>query len=142
MIDSFATLINEAKSREEERWGTIGMHQDTIKAMKTWLRQRIPWMSNQLGSFNTCSNISTPPIVISRINFHPATSINFADEDKLEFIELSNAGVATVNLSGLYLGGSGLVFQFPNNSSLPGGASIFLASDAATFTKKYKVLPY
>ncbi|HXR79356.1 MAG TPA: CotH kinase family protein, partial [Saprospiraceae bacterium] len=90
-IDSTVAVISEAVAREETRWGTIGHHQDSIAALKTWLNARIPWMTNHLGSDNACKNVATPPLVISRINYHPETSGNFPDEEKLEFLEITNA---------------------------------------------------
>jgi hypothetical protein len=136
-IDSTVALISEAVVREEARWGTIGNHQDSIASLKTWLNARIPWMTNHLGSDNACENITTPPLVISRINYHPETSDNFPDEDKLEFLEITNAGKSNINLTGFYFSGTGLVYQFPVGSSLDAGASITLASDSLTFNLKY-----
>lgn len=142
LIDSAAAQIGEAIPREQSRWGRIGPHQDTILAMKRWIKERVPWMSSRLGSFSACSNITTPPIVISAINYHPATSIAFPDDNKLEFIRLSNTGVATVDLTGLYLCGSGLVFQFPPGAALPGGKDLYLASDVLAFRQKYGITAY
>ena len=141
-IDSTVAVISEAVAREETRWGTIGHHQDSIAALKTWLNARIPWMTNHLGSDNACKNVATPPLVISRINYHPETSGNFPDEEKLEFLEITNAGISKIDLTGNYFSGTGLVYQFAAGSSLDAGATLTLASDSLTFTLKYGKGPF
>ncbi len=141
-IDTTVVLINEALVREVARWGSIGNHQDTINALKAWLALRIPWMTSHLGSFTACQNVATPPLVISKINYHPGTTASFPDEDKLEFLEITNAGTGSIDLTGIYFGGTGLVYQFPAGSSLPAGTALFLASDDTTFQNKYGMAPF
>ena len=142
LIDSAVVQITEAIPREEGKWRTIGAHQDTIKAIKNWISQRIPWMSSRLGSFSNCNGDSDIPLVISAINYHPTTTADFPDEDKLEFIRISNIGAATIDLTGLYLGGYGLQYQFPPGASLEGGKDLFLASDASNCMMKYRIKPF
>ncbi len=137
LINSTVTLISEAVVRENTRWGTIGNHQTSINAMKGWLNLRIPWMTSHLGSFTACQNVYTPPLVISRINYHPEITASFPYEDKMEFLELTNAGSAGIDLTGIYFNGTGLVYQFPAGSSLAAGTALYLASDFATFQSKY-----
>jgi hypothetical protein len=141
-IDTTVALISEAVVREDARWGTIGHHQDSIQSLKTWLNLRIPWMTNHLGSYSACQNVITPPLVLSRINYHPGTTMTFPEEDKLEFLQITNAGTADVDLTGIYFGGTGLVYQFPAGSSLSAGTSIALASDSTTFETKYGKAPF
>ncbi|MHC1706970.1 MAG: CotH kinase family protein [Bacteroidales bacterium] len=141
-IDTAVALISEAVIRENARWGTIGNHQAAINSMKTWLNIRVPWMTSHLGSFSACQNVVTPPLVISGINYHPGTTWAFPEEDKLEFIEITNAGTTGIDLTGIYFGGTGLVYQFPVGYSLPGGEVIFLASDALTFQNKCGSAPF
>ncbi|MCX6270592.1 MAG: CotH kinase family protein [Bacteroidetes bacterium] len=141
-IDTTVSLISDAVVREDARWGTIGNHQASISSLKDWLNLRIPWMTNHLGSYNACQNVYTPPLDISGINYHPGTSIGFPDEDKLEFLEITNAGTSVIDLTGIYFGGMGLVYQFPAGSSLPAGNSLFLAGDIATFQNRYGIAPW
>jgi len=141
-IDSTVTLISEAASRENARWGTVGNHQSAVSSIKAWLNLRISWITRQLGSWSACENVDTPPLVLSRINYHPATSDDFPEGDKQEFLEITNAGPSAVDLTGICFGGTGLVYQFPAGSSIPGGTAIFLAGDAATFEKKYGKVPF
>lgn len=141
-IDTVVVKISEAVVRENARWGTIGNHQASISSLKAWLNLRIPWMTNHLGPYSACQNVVTPPLVISGINYHPGTSVTFPDEDKLEFLELSNAGTSGIDLTGIYFGGTGLVYQFPAGSILPAGTALFLASDATTFQSRHGIAPF
>jgi hypothetical protein len=141
-IDSTVAVISEAVVRDYTRWGIVGNHQDAINSLKAWLDLRLPWMTNHLGSYSACQNIATPPLVLSRINYHPDTTMNFPDEDKLEFLEITNAGTTDIDLTGIYFSGTGLVYQFPAGSSLPGEAAIYLASDSTTFQTKYGITAF
>jgi hypothetical protein len=141
-IDATAIEISEAAVRENTRWGTIGNHQVKIDLLKSWLGLRIPWMTSHLGSYSACQNVYTPPLVISRINYRPDSTQVFPDEQKLEFLEITNAGASDVDLTGIYFGGLGLTYQFPVGASLPAGAAIFLASDSLTFLAKYGIAPF
>jgi len=71
LIDNTVTLINEARIRENVRWGTIPNHALEIANMKTWLDQRIHWISSNLGSFSACNTVTVPALVIDKINYHP-----------------------------------------------------------------------
>ena len=137
LIDTTVALISEAVVRENSRWGTIGNHAAAITSLKAWLNLRTPWMTSHLGSYSACQNVPTPPLVISKINYHPAIIPGFPDEDKLEFLEITNAGSSIVDLTGIYFGGTGLVYQFPVAASIQPGMAIFLASDTLTFHNRY-----
>jgi len=141
-IDTTVALISEAVVRENTRWGTIGNHPARINSLKAWLNLRIPWMTSHLGTYSGCQNIDIPPLVLTRINYHPGTDFAFPDEEKLEFLEISNAGTSSIDLTGIYFGGTGLAYQFPAGSSLPVGTALFLASDATTFQGKYGMAPF
>lgn len=138
-IDTTVALISEAEVREDARWGTIGNHQEAISSLKAWLDLRIPWMTSHLGSYSACQNVSTPPLVISAINYHPQASVAFPEEDKLEFMKITNAGTSDVDLSGIYFGGTGIAYQFPAGSSLQAGTALYLAGDLTTFLNKYAI---
>ena len=141
-IDSTVAIISEAVFRENARWGTVGSHLDAINGLKAWLAVRIPWMTNHLGSFTACEHVDTPPLVISRIHYHPDSTMAFPEEDKLEFLQITNAGISDIDLTGIYFGGTGLVYRFPVGSTLTAGTAILIASDTATFRTKYGVKPY
>ena len=141
-INDIVELISEAVPRENARWGTIGDHQEEIALLKEWLQLRIPWMTSHLGGYSACQNVMTPPLVLTRINYHPSTSVAFPDDDKLEFLEITNSGSSSIDLTGIYFGGTGLVYQFPAGAQLSEGSAITIASDSMTFKDKYGVAPY
>jgi len=141
-VDQTASFISEGVARDNALWGNTGNFDQRIDELKTFLSIRIPWITANIGSYYLCSNIDVPPLVITKIMYHPSTSIEFPESDDLEYIEITNAGDEIVDLTGIYFAGTGLVFQFPPNSSIPPGASIILASDQQTFRLKYGFSPF
>jgi len=131
-IEETDDLLAEALVREQQRWGTVTNHASNVEDMINWLRQRIDWMNANIGSFSACQNINTPSLVISKINYNP-NSEEFGDIDEQEFIEITNVGNSTVDLTGIYFGGTGFIYQFPPNSGLGAGRFVRLANDADTF---------
>jgi hypothetical protein len=75
-IDSTVASISEAVVRENTRWRNVKDHQKRITEIKSWLDQRIPWITSNLGSWSECSNVPVPELVISRIMYHPDTTIS------------------------------------------------------------------
>ena len=65
--------------------------------MKNWLKLRIDWMTTNLGPYSNCSNVETPPLVITKIMYNPNTTIDFPNSKDLEFIEITNTGNKAVN---------------------------------------------
>ena len=141
-IDATVSLISEAKVRENQKWGTIPDHATEISSLKTFLSARISWMTSNLGSFSGCNSVVIPALVINKINYNPAISSGFPISNDLEFVEINNTGTTTVNLTGIYLKELGLSYQFPANSSVLAGASVFIASNAATFQSKYGLVAF
>jgi len=141
-IDDTVSMIDEAIDREESRWGMVGDHALEISTMKLFIRDRIKWMNEHIGSYSACSNVFTPPLVINEIMYHPDHSNDLNDTDNHEFIEILNNGNQTVDLTGVYFSGTGLVYQFPANSKIAPNTSIKLASDADTFKAQYGYAPF
>lgn len=141
-IDSTAATISEAAVRENARWGAVGNFQFAVDTLKGWLKLRVPWMTTNIGAYSDCQQINTPPLVISRIHYHPDTSAAFPDEDKLEFLQITNAGSSDVDLTGVYFGGTGLVYQFPVGASLAPGDYLYIVSDTTTFRNRYGLTPF
>lgn len=141
-IDQTVNYITEGVSRDNGRWGKTGNHQQRIDAIKTWLANRIPWITSNLGSYDQCKNVNLPPLVITKIMYHPAESIEYPDEDKMEYLEITNNGNQKVDLEGLYFSGTGFVFQFPSNSSIEPFSSIILAGNYQVFRTKYGFTPF
>ena len=81
------------------------------------------------------STSTAPPLLITEIMYHPPP-LNGIDGDEYEFIELKNAGAATLNLNGMAFTG-GIEFTFPAGSMLAPGAFLVLAENAVRFHEKY-----
>ena len=140
-IDAFVSEISEASTRENTRWGTIPDHSGEIAAMKNWLRERFTWMNARLTNFSACANPVLPPLVISKINYHPQSDENTESSD-FEFIEITNTGETTANLTGIYMRELGIGYQFPAGSTLSAGKKLLLAGNSAKFTVFYGVVPF
>jgi hypothetical protein len=95
-IDQTVAAISEGVARDFARWNKTGTHQQQIAEIKAFLNARIGWITANLGPFASCSNVAVPPLVITKIMYHPAPSIEFPDENALEFIEITNNGDATM----------------------------------------------
>lgn len=132
-IDNTVSLISEAMVRENERWNTVPNNPLEIANIKTFIVNRISWMNGNLIGFSACNNVLVPPLVITKINYNPSTSVSFPVSNDQEFIEIENTGATTVNLSGIYFRELGVTYQFPYNSTISGNSSIYLAANATTF---------
>jgi hypothetical protein len=141
-IDQIVSVIAEAAERENTKWGTIGDHPTQIKNIKNFLNLRIDWITNNIGSFSECENPKVPPLVITRINYAPDTSVVFPVSNDLEFIEISNTGDETVNLTGIYFSGTGFVYEFNAGRIVEPHGSIILAGNSELFRTKYGFYPY
>ena len=142
LIDETVLNISEAVNRDYSRWGIYTDFQARIQVIRDFLQLRIPWISTNLGPYTGCLNVPVPPLVITKIMYNPPTQMSFPDSDKQEFIEITNNGDDKVNLTGDYFGGTGFVFQFPENSYLWPHSSIFLANNSSVFQKKYGFTPF
>ncbi len=142
LIDSTALLINEALSRENQRWGTVNNFTGELTKIKDFISNRINWMYSKLGSGSNCINAGIPELAITRIMYCPETSVEFPSPDDLEFIEVTNTGTSEAVLSGIFFAGTGFVYQFPMYSVLPPGVSVTIAGNAAVFKMKYGFFPF
>lgn len=140
-IDKTVALISEAAVRENMRWSTVPNLPYEISKIKDFLRARIPWMTTAIGSSN-CSNVVVPPLVITKIMYHPDSTVNFPDRDKQEFIEIMNTGTQSVSLTGVYFSGTGFVYQFPPYAEIDPKSTIILAGNSDIFIRKYGLHPY
>jgi hypothetical protein len=140
-IDQTADYISEAVLRENALWGNTSSLDQQIATVKNFLRIRIPWITDNLGSYAGCSNESVPSLVITKIMYHPQATAEFPDADDLEYIEITNNSDHAADLTGIYFGGTGLVYQFPQGSSVDPYSSIILASKVAAFRLKYGFSP-
>ncbi|MCX6332683.1 MAG: CotH kinase family protein [Bacteroidia bacterium] len=141
-IDQTVTWISEAAERDYVKWGISGSYSLYIQELKTWIGARISWITSNIGSFSGCTNIEVPPLVITKIMYNPPESLWFPDGGYLEFIEITNTGHQEVYLSGIYFGGTGLVYLFPYDSTIAPDTSIYLAADTSAFYVKYRFKPF
>jgi hypothetical protein len=134
-------MLSEAAVRENTRWFTVPNLPYEISKIKDFLKARIPWMTSAIGSSN-CTNGEVPPLVITKIMYHPDSTINFPDRDKQEFLEIMNTGTKTVSLTGVYFTGTGFVYQFPPASEIAPKSTKILAGNSDVFIRKYGVYPF
>jgi hypothetical protein len=141
-IDQTVATISEAVTRDEARWAIIVDYAEEIKGIKTFINARETWITSNIGSYSACSNVSVPPLVISKIMYSPKKITGLYDADDLEFIQITNNSNEIINLNGIYFSGTGLVYQFPMNMSLKANGSLYLASDSIAFKKVYGLVPF
>ena len=140
-IDEIDALIAEAIVRDNQRWNKMSQHAQYVNDMKTWIQQRINWLNSNIGSDQACSDVDLPPLVISKIHYHPMDWWSI-DGDHLEFIEITNNGDEDVDLTGVYFRELGLTYQFPDNAHIAGHEAILLCSDSLIFSEYYQVTPF
>jgi hypothetical protein len=141
-IDKTVATISEAAVRENQRWGTVPDLTSEINKIKNFLGVRIPWITNAIKPTANCPNVILPPLVITKIMYHPDSTLKFPDSDQQEFIEIKNTGPATVSLSGVYFSGTGFVYQFPVYSEIMPGATKIIAGNSEIFREKYGQAPF
>ena len=141
-VDETAALISEAVARDCQRWGKVSNQSVRIAAIKSFMQERAAWITANIGGYTACSNITVPQLTITKINYHPMISTEFPDSDAMEFLEIRNTGTTTINLSGIFFTGTGLVYQFPANSTLGPGLCVIIAANAAVFQSRYGFSPF
>lgn len=139
-MDELDLLLAEAIVRDNQRWGQMYQHAYEVQAMKTWIQQRINWLNNNIMSFSNCY-AELPPLVISRINYHPLPN-DTIDGDNYEFIQINNNGDDDVDLTGIYFRKLGVTYRFPNGSTLAARDSLVLCSDSLRFMERYNRVPF
>ena len=140
-MDEIDEWISEGVGRDNQRWHKMMNHANELQSMKTWLLQRTNWLTANYGSCEPCSNVEVPPLVISKINYHPEDWWT-VDGDRLEFIEITNNGDETVDLTGIYFRELGVTYGFPTGSSIAGHEALVLCSDSLTFVEYYNTVPF
>jgi hypothetical protein len=151
LIDKTVASVSEAKARDIIRWPPIPEDHPAghpynydleIANIKSFLETRITWIGNNLGSFAACNNVQTPPLVITKIMYHPGTSTEFPGSSDQEFIEIKNNGNEPVDLTGVYFRGTGFVYQFSAGSIFPPQGVLQLANHSETFVQQQGFSPY
>jgi hypothetical protein len=150
-IDQTVDWISEAAARNRAVWDTIDLQYNTdptdsystdIAKVKSFVQQRIPWITSYLKA-NTygCPDRKMPPLVITKINYNPLPTITVTNGKDLEFIEITNTGTKTVDLTGDYFLGTGFVYQFPPLSHIMPGTIKIIASNSYAFKLVYGFPP-
>lgn len=140
-MDEIDELISEGVARDNQRWNRMGQHTSEVQAMKTWLQNRYNWLNSHIGSYNNCDDIDLPPLIISKIHYHPA-DLDTINGNKLEFIQINNNGDEDVDLTGFYLRELGITYNFPAGSRLAARDSLVLCSDSTTYVQVYNKTPF
>lgn len=143
---------------------TANTHLGKVAQLKQFLANRASWIdANILLGYTPCAYPTLPNLVINEIMYNPITTSNtnqslivdqtkrirslkesatLANADDFEFIEIKNNETTTVNLTGLYFRGGGLVYQFPANSTIAAGEFVILASNSVEFQNRYGFAPF
>ena len=132
VMDSLIEHISSPVFRDRMRWWSIYNYNNHINTMKTWLQNRYAWLNNEWTPTNNCIPEKMPPLVISKINYHPTSQQGF-NTDELEFIGIVNNSGDTVDASGFYFRELGVSYTFPAGSLIAPHEEIFLASNATAF---------
>ena len=140
-IDEIDALIAEAIPRDNQRWNQMTQHAQYVEDMKNWIQLRINWLNQNIGSYQGCADVDLPPLVISKIHYHPMDYWGI-DGDRYEFIEITNNGSETVDLTGVYFRELGITYRFPNGSHVAPHEAILLCSDSLAFVDYYRMVPF
>lgn len=140
-MDEIEALITEAIGRDNQRWHNMTQHDQWMGDMKNWIQLRINWLNQNIGPYEGCADVDMPPLVISKIHYHPQDYWDI-DGDRLEFIEITNNGDEEVDLTGVYFRELGVTFSFPDHAQVGGHEALVLCSDSLAFRDYYNTLPF
>ena len=140
-IDEIDAWIGEGIGRDNQRWHQMNNHTSEIQSMKIWINQRINWLTQNIGSYEGCADVDLPPLVISKIHYHPEDWWAI-DGDRLEFIEITNNGNEEVDLTGIYFRELGVTYSFPVGATLAAHEPLLLCSDSLVFIDYYGMTPF
>lgn len=140
-MDEIEALITEAIGRDNQRWHNMTQHEQWMGDMKNWIQLRINWLNQNIGPYEGCADVDLPPLVISKIHYHPQDYWDI-DGDRLEFIEITNNGDEEVDLTGVYFRELGVTFSFPDHAQVGGHEALVLCSDSLAFRDYYNTLPF
>lgn len=136
LIDETVAYIDEAVARQQQVWNINISHNTRINAVKDFVIDRVNWISNRLIDTSLCESVTTPPLVITKINYHPLDE-TIDDSDEYEFIGITNNSGVEQDLTGVYFGGTGLSYQFPAGFKIEAGSEVVIANNAVKFESRY-----
>ena len=140
-IDEIDAWIGEGVNRDNQRWHQMEEHAHFVSYMKQWLYYRTNWLNRHFGSFAECEDVPLPSLVISKIHYHPKDVLDI-EGDRLEFIEITNHGDETVDLTGIYFRELGITYGFPAGSTVAGHEALRLCSDSLAYVGFYHQVPF
>ena len=140
-IDEIDSLILEGVDRDNQRWDRMNNHEEALGEMKEWIQLRMNWLDSHIGLTSGCDEVKLPPLVISKIHYHPEDWWAI-DGDQLEFIEITNNGDEDVDLTGIYFRELGVTYSFPDSAVLAAHQPLLLCSDSAAFAEYYGLEPF
>lgn len=141
VIDSLTDRVDQARQRDCSRWFRFYNYNTHINNMKTWIQNRISWLSDNWGGTGVCIPAHLPPLVISKIHYHPPVWHGYAS-DQQEFIGITNNGDDTLDVSGVYFLDLGLTYTFPEGSLIPPHQEIFIVSNAQAFEERFNLTAF
>ncbi|MCR4680736.1 MAG: CotH kinase family protein [Bacteroidales bacterium] len=141
VIDSLTDRVDQARQRDCSRWFRFYNYNTHINNMKTWIQNRISWLSDNWGGTGVCIPDHLPPLVISKIHYHPPVWHGYAS-DQQEFIGITNNGDDTLDVSGVYFLDLGLTYTFPEGSLIPPHQEIFIVSNAQAFEERFNLTAF
>lgn len=142
LIDETVVNIFDAVNRQEQVWNIDIDFDGRIANLKTFISQRIQWITDQLNlNISACENVAIPNLVISKIHYNPQDQGD-DDSDDFEFIEITNNSDLAWDLTGVYFGGLGFSYQFPPGFIVQARQSVFLANKPSAFESSYGFSPF
>ena len=142
LIDETVLNIFDAVNRQEQVWNIDIDFDGRIANLKTFISQRIQWITDQLNTnISACENVAIPNLVISKIHYNPQDQGD-DDSDDFEFVEITNNSDLAWDLTGVYFGGLGFSYQFPPGFIVQARQSVFLANKPSAFESSYGFSPF
>lgn len=142
LIDETVVNIHDAVNRQEQVWNIDIDFDGRIANLKTFISQRIQWITDQLNpNISACENVAIPNLVISKIHYNPQDQGD-DDSDDFEFVEITNNSDLAWDLTGVYFGGLGFSYQFPPRFIIQARQSVFLANKPSAFESIYGFTPF
>ena len=142
LIEETVVNIHDAVNRQEQVWNIDINFDGRIANLKTFISQRIQWITDQLNpNISACENVAIPNLVISKIHYNPQDQGD-DDSDDFEFVEITNNSDLAWDLTGIYFGGLGFSYQFPPRFIIRARQSVFLANKPSAFESTYGFTPF
>lgn len=132
VMDSLTAVITTAVARDRVRWWSMYDYSDHLNTMKQWLQSRYAWLNHEWDLYRDCIPLDPLPLVISKINYHPAVQQGIS-ANELEFIGILNHSDDTVDAAGVHFRELGFSYTFPENALIAPHEEIFLASNPTAF---------